>query len=37
MSDAPSEGTPSAAPVSASETLLFGGELAYDTGWSRHH
>ncbi|MFJ9890196.1 ABC transporter ATP-binding protein [Streptomyces sp. NPDC091287] len=37
MSDAPSDGTPSDAHVSASETLLFGGELAYDTGWSRHH
>ncbi|MGW6287802.1 ATP-binding cassette domain-containing protein [Streptomyces sp. NPDC055107] len=37
MTGAPSGGTPSDARVSASETLLFGGELAYDTGWSRHH
>ncbi|MEU4279878.1 ABC transporter ATP-binding protein [Streptomyces tanashiensis] len=28
--------TPSAETVSASERLLFGGELAYDQGWSQH-
>ncbi|MFF8268325.1 ATP-binding cassette domain-containing protein [Streptomyces sp. NPDC016562] len=27
---------PGAAPVSDSERLLFGGELAYDIGWERH-
>lgn len=40
MSDSPVDGTPSDshdAHVSASETLLFGGELAYDTGWNQHH
>lgn len=30
-------GAPDEAHLSASEKLMFGGELAYDTGWSQHH
>ncbi|MGK5629321.1 ABC transporter ATP-binding protein [Streptomyces sp. URMC 123] len=32
----PNEG-PAASEPSASERLLFGGELAYDLGWNQHH
>ncbi|MFB6629010.1 ABC transporter ATP-binding protein [Streptomyces sp. NPDC056362] len=35
-STAPTDDTPPAETVSASERLLFGGELAYDEGWSQH-
>ncbi|MFF9428751.1 ABC transporter ATP-binding protein [Streptomyces sp. NPDC014746] len=35
-STAHTDDTPPASTVSASERLLFGGELAYDEGWSQH-
>ncbi|WP_426362216.1 ATP-binding cassette domain-containing protein [Streptomyces sp. E-08] len=35
-STAPTDSTPPTEGVSASERLLFGGELAYDEGWSQH-
>ncbi|MBK0373755.1 ABC transporter ATP-binding protein [Streptomyces sp. RB110-1] len=39
MSSSPDDaaGAPDAAHLSASEKLLFGGELAYDAGWTQHH
>ncbi|MBT2489445.1 ABC transporter ATP-binding protein [Streptomyces sp. ISL-96] len=41
MTDATEDARPgkdtSASEPSASERLLFGGELAYDLGWSQHH
>lgn len=39
MSGSPDDGAgaPDEAHLSASEKLLFGGELAYDAGWSQHH
>ncbi|QEU76922.1 ABC transporter ATP-binding protein [Streptomyces nitrosporeus] len=37
MTGSPEDGTSSETGPSSSETLLFGGELAYDQGWNRHH
>ncbi|MFI8825221.1 ABC transporter ATP-binding protein [Streptomyces sp. NPDC053431] len=37
MTSAVEDKEPGGGRPSASEELLFGGELAYDMGWSRHH